>query len=100
VELGTVDDIFYRPSHPYTRGLLSSMPRVDRRVENERLLGIKGQPPSLIFLPSGCTFHPRCPYSDIDGLCTHAVPERMVVAGDHTANCHYATTLDEREVHA
>jgi oligopeptide/dipeptide ABC transporter ATP-binding protein len=99
VELGTVDDIFYRPSHPYTRGLLASMPRVDRRVDNERLEGIKGQPPSLIFLPSGCTFHPRCRYSD-DDRCVHAVPERMVVDGDHTANCHYATTLDEREVHA
>jgi oligopeptide/dipeptide ABC transporter ATP-binding protein len=97
VELGTVDDIFYRPSHPYTRGLLASMPRVDRRVDNERLLGIKGQPPSLIFLPSGCTFHPRCPYSDND-LCVRAVPE-MVVAADHLAACHYANELDEREVH-
>jgi oligopeptide/dipeptide ABC transporter ATP-binding protein len=99
VELGTVDDIFYRPSHPYTRGLLASMPRVDRRVEGERLQGIKGQPPSLIFLPSGCTFHPRCPYSDIDGLCQKAVPGPQVVLGDHTASCHYATTLDERELH-
>ena len=98
VELGTVDDIFYRPSHPYTRGLLASMPRVDRRVEGERLQGIKGRPPSLIFKPSGCTFHPRCPYSD-DDLCVRAVPEPQVVLGDHTSACHYALTLDEREQH-
>ena len=51
-------------SHPYTRGLLGSLPRVDRRVDDERLHRIKGQPPSLIFLPPGCAFHPRCPYAD------------------------------------
>ena len=98
VELGSVDDIFYRPSHPYTRGLLASMPRVDRRVDGERLQGIKGRPPSLIFKPSGCTFHPRCPYSD-DDLCVTAVPELQTVLGDHTSACHYALTLDEREQH-
>ena len=82
VEVGTVDDIFYRPSHPYTRGLLGSMPRVDRRMDGERLQGIKGQPPSLIFLPPGCAFHPRCPYADI-GRLVHdgAVPELQVVIG-------------------
>ena len=98
VELGSVDDIFYRPSHPYTRGLLASMPRVDRRVAGERLKGIKGRPPSLIFKPSGCTFHPRCPYSD-DDLCVKAIPESQTVLGDHTSACHYALTLDEREQH-
>jgi peptide/nickel transport system ATP-binding protein len=95
-ELGTVDDIFYRPSHPYTRGLLASMPRVDRRVEGERLQGIEGQPPSMMFLPCGCTFHPRCPYADLEGVCTALVPELQVVLGEHRAACHFATTLDER----
>jgi oligopeptide/dipeptide ABC transporter ATP-binding protein len=98
-ELGTVDDIFYRPSHPYTRGLLASMPRVDRRMDSERLQGIKGQPPSATFLPPGCAFHPRCPYADIGGLCTTVVPELQAVVGDHTSACHFALTLDEREQH-
>jgi oligopeptide/dipeptide ABC transporter ATP-binding protein len=99
-ELGSVDDIFYRPSHPYTRGLLASLPRLDRRPAGERLHRIKGQPPSLIFRPSGCAFHPRCPYADLDGLCVSTVPESRVVAGDHVSACHFATTLEEREQHA
>jgi oligopeptide/dipeptide ABC transporter ATP-binding protein len=99
VELGSVDDIFYKPSHPYTRGLLGSMPRVDRRLKGERLQGIQGQPPSSIFLPSGCVFHPRCPYMDPD-LCVHAVPESVTVGPDHDASCHFALTLDERVVPA
>ena len=63
-ELGSVEDVFYRPSHPYTRGLLASLPRLDRGPERQRLHRIKGQPPSMIFLPPGCAFHPRCPYAD------------------------------------
>jgi oligopeptide/dipeptide ABC transporter ATP-binding protein len=98
-ELGSVEDIFYRPSHPYSRGLLASLPRLDRRAAGERLHRIKGQPPSLIFLPSGCAFHPRCPYADLAGLCTSSVPELQVVKGDHESACHFANTLDEREMH-
>ena len=65
VELGDVDDVFYRPAHPYTRGLLDSLPRLDQRVGNERLYRIKGQPPSLIFVPPGCPFHPRCEFARV-----------------------------------
>src|SRR5262249_22518114 len=61
VEQGTVDDIFYRPRHPYTWGLLSSLPRAD--LEVERLEQIPGQPPSLLNPPSGCRFHPRCRFT-------------------------------------
>jgi oligopeptide/dipeptide ABC transporter ATP-binding protein len=93
-ELGSVEDIFYRPSHPYTRGLLASLPRLDRRAAGDRLQGIAGQPPSLIFRPSGCAFHPRCPYAQ--PVCTTAIPESVVVAGEHVSACHFATTLDER----
>ncbi len=74
-ELGSVDDVFYRPSHPYTRGLLASLPRLDRGPERQRLHRIKGQPPSMIFLPPGCAFHPRCPYADLDGPCATTVPD-------------------------
>ena len=96
-ELGSVEDIFYRPSHPYTRGLLASLPRLDRRAVGDRLHRIKGQPPSLVFRPSGCAFHSRCPYADLDGLCVSTVPELEVVAGDHVSACHFANTLDTRE---
>jgi peptide/nickel transport system ATP-binding protein len=67
VEYGTAQTIFRRPEHPYAWGLLSSVPRVDRGVR-ERLVPIKGSPPSLINLPSGCSFHPRCPYVELQGI--------------------------------
>jgi oligopeptide/dipeptide ABC transporter ATP-binding protein len=99
VETGSVDQIFYEPRHPYTRGLLGSLPRLDRRYGNERLARIKGQPPSLIFLPSGCAFHPRCRYADLRGVCVTDRPELRDVGPAHRSACHFAETLDERPVH-
>jgi oligopeptide/dipeptide ABC transporter ATP-binding protein len=99
VETGTVDEIFYEPKHPYTRGLLESLPRLDRRAGAERLTRIKGQPPSLIFLPTGCAFHPRCRYADLQGVCVKERPELRELSAGHTAACHFAETLDERPVH-
>jgi peptide/nickel transport system ATP-binding protein len=61
VEQADADTIFAAPEHPYTWGLLSSIPRLDSR-RDEELVPIAGRPPSLINLPSGCHFHPRCPY--------------------------------------
>jgi peptide/nickel transport system ATP-binding protein len=66
VEYGSVQDIFYQPEHPYTWGLLGSVTRLDR-LRVERLQPIPGNPPSLINVPSGCAFHPRCPYADLNG---------------------------------
>lgn len=60
VESGTVDDLYYEPRHPYTFGLLHSTTHVERT--GERLAPIKGLPPSLENLPSGCAFHPRCAF--------------------------------------
>ncbi len=62
VEQGTVDEIFYDPQHPYTWGLLGSVPRVDRDPPR-RLPAIPGQPPSLVRPPEGCPFQPRCPHA-------------------------------------
>jgi peptide/nickel transport system ATP-binding protein len=62
VEQGGADTIFNGPEHPYTWGLLSSIPRMDAAREAE-LVPIPGRPPSLIHLPGGCSFHPRCPYA-------------------------------------
>ena len=59
VETGSVDDIFYRPQHPYTRGLLASVPRLDR-VSDDELQAIPGNPPNLLELPQGCRFRDRC----------------------------------------
>jgi oligopeptide/dipeptide ABC transporter ATP-binding protein len=59
VETGTVDDIFYRPQHPYTRGLLASVPRLDRESDVD-LQAIPGNPPNLLDLPDGCRFRDRC----------------------------------------
>ena len=61
VEYGTLDEVFCEPLHPYTWGLMDSIPRAGMSEKSE-LCPIKGQPPSLINVPSGCPFHPRCPY--------------------------------------
>jgi oligopeptide/dipeptide ABC transporter ATP-binding protein len=90
VELAGVDDTFYAPKHPYTEGLLASLPRLDRRADKaSRLHRIKGQPPSLIFLPPGCAFHPRCPYAEAPGRCTEVRPELEEVGPQHRAACHF-----------
>ncbi|MEX2292587.1 MAG: ABC transporter ATP-binding protein [Acidimicrobiales bacterium] len=95
VEMGTVEEIFYESRHPYTLGLLASLPRLDD-VGDEPLVPIKGSPPSLIHVPSGCAFHPRCRFAQIPGLCDSARPELRLVSGDaHLASCHYAETLED-----
>jgi oligopeptide transport system ATP-binding protein len=62
VETGTVDEIFHNPRHPYTLGLLKSIPRLDE-PRKEQLVPIEGLPPDLVDAPRGCAFQPRCPYS-------------------------------------
>jgi peptide/nickel transport system ATP-binding protein len=87
VEEGTANTIFRRPEHPYSWGLLGSMPRVDRAVR-DRLIPIKGTPPSLINLPSGCSFHPRCPYEGRHGIpCRTEIPT-LAEGSDHGVACH------------
>ncbi len=94
VEYGSADDIFAQPEHPYTWGLLGSMPRLDRERE-ERLIPIKGTPPSLINVPSGCAFHPRCAYADrTGGRSTDEVPPLRETADGHLSACHL--TISER----
>jgi oligopeptide/dipeptide ABC transporter ATP-binding protein len=92
-ELGTVDEIFGRTRHPYTLGLLASLPRLDDTGE-EKLLPIRGQPPSLLHWPPGCPFHPRCPFAR--ELCSEEIPAFRVVDGtDHRSACHYAEELEQ-----
>ncbi len=89
VERGSVDDVFYRPDMPYTWGLLASMPRMDR-TRQERLQPIAGQPPSLIQVPKGCVFNPRCRYQDrVEGdRCTTVHPDLVDEPDGHAARCH------------
>ncbi|HEY7173471.1 MAG TPA: ABC transporter ATP-binding protein [Micromonosporaceae bacterium] len=92
VEYGSAHTVFRSPEHPYAWGLLGSMPRLDREVR-ERLVPIKGTPPSLINLPSGCSFHPRCAFAGTDGIpCTSVVPPLEVGGGDHLVACHLSVS--------
>jgi peptide/nickel transport system ATP-binding protein len=86
IERGPAAQVFHSPQHPYTWGLLGSMPRLDRDVR-ERLNPVKGSPPSLINLPGGCAFHPRCPYAGRNGNRSfNEVPELR--GGLHAVACH------------
>jgi peptide/nickel transport system ATP-binding protein len=88
IERGTAEKLFSEPKHPYTWGLLGSMPRLDRE-RTDRLNPVKGTPPSLINVPSGCAFHPRCPYAELTGGASQSeVPELREVAAGHVAACH------------
>ncbi|MFJ3960219.1 ABC transporter ATP-binding protein [Streptomyces sp. NPDC090036] len=95
VERGTAEKVFYEPRHPYTWGLLGSMPRIDRE-QSERLIPVKGSPPSLINIPDGCAFNPRCPYADVPkGNVTRTVrPELTQDDSRHWSACHMSQ--DER----
>ncbi len=91
VEFGTADEIFYSSMHPYTWGLTRSIP--DPVFEEKHpLTPIKGNPPSLVNLPTGCAFSPRCPYAT--DLCRTKVPERHYTETGHYSRCHYAGDPD------
>ncbi|HEY0687724.1 MAG TPA: ABC transporter ATP-binding protein, partial [Kribbella sp.] len=91
IEYGSAEDIFDRPQHPYTWGLLGSMPRIDQE-RTERLIPIKGSPPSLINVPPGCAFHPRCNYAHLNGGASETeVPELLNIGGGHRVACHLSS---------
>ncbi|MFB4302744.1 ABC transporter ATP-binding protein [Actinomadura sp. NTSP31] len=79
-------ELYARPAHPYTRGLLASVPRLDRR--GDALVPIKGTPPNPAALPPGCPFQPRCPRAE--ALCAAERPPLVTVAPGHEAACHFA----------
>ena len=87
VEFGTAEEIFYNPIHPYTWGLVRSIPE---QVTDEKkpLTPIKGNPPSLVNLPKGCSFAPRCPYAT--DKCRSERPETYTTETGHYARCHYS----------
>jgi len=94
-EQAPVDNLFKRPAHPYTWGLLGSLPRLDADVE--RLVQIPGSPPSLLNPPRGCRFHTRCPY--VMGVCKTTDPPLLPVADDpaHLTACHLDQATKDAE---
>jgi peptide/nickel transport system ATP-binding protein len=84
VETAPVRDLYARPLHPYTQGLLNSIPRMDD--PNKTLESIPGSVPNLIYPPSGCRFHPRCPHAM--EICKEARPPTTVEGDDHTVACY------------
>lgn len=84
VEQGTVDDIFYNPLHPYTWGLLRSVPRLDLD-DKEDLVPIPGTPPDLFAPPKGCAFAARCPYAM--AICLEHDPEHTEITPEHSTAC-------------
>lgn len=96
VESGTADEIFHNPQHPYTWGLLGSMTRLDE-AQQVRLHSIAGAPPSVIDLPVGCRFRPRCQFAQ--DVCGRILPA-LKPAGDsgHQVACHFAEELDLKSI--
>ena len=94
VEAGDRRDIYYGAHHPYTWGLLASIPRLNDSDVKERLSPIRGLPPSLIFVPPGCAFHPRCPH--VFDRCRTEVPELLPADGHHASRCHLSLADKER----
>ncbi|VWM00908.1 Oligopeptide transport ATP-binding protein OppD [Collinsella sp. AK_207A] len=91
VEFGTADEIFYESRHPYTWGLIRSIPE-QATDEKKPLTPIHGNPPALSNLPKGCVFSPRCPYAT--DKCRAERPERFETGTGHYAACHYAGDAD------
>ena len=94
VEQGDVEDIFYRPRHPYTLGLLRSMPRVDAE-EYERLIPIEGTPVDMLNPPSGCPFGPRCEHCM--KICLRMEPPKIDIGNGHTSSCWLLTEEAKKE---
>jgi peptide/nickel transport system ATP-binding protein len=95
VEKASVDDLYKSPRHPYTWGLLGSLPRLDSHVD--RLVQIPGSPPSLLNPPRGCRFHPRCPY--VMEICKGEFPELRASSHDpnHLDRCYLDEETKQRE---
>jgi peptide/nickel transport system ATP-binding protein len=86
VEHADVHALYAAPAHPYTKGLLESIPRVDQR--GETLATIPGLPPNLLRIPPGCPFHPRCRYAQ--PICVREAPPDRVLPGGRLSLCHFA----------
>jgi len=94
VEEATVYELYAKPAHPYTIGLLESIPRIDEKGQDLRT--IKGLPPNLMRIPSGCAFHPRCPMMQPD-ICISKAPPLLKLGPTRASACHFAESLVNRD---
>jgi peptide/nickel transport system ATP-binding protein len=90
VELAETTEIFERPKHPYTAALLSAVPEPDPRVRSRRIV-LQGEVANPAAPPSGCYFHPRCPYATT--VCRAETPARQEISRGHFVSCHHAHEL-------
>jgi oligopeptide transport system ATP-binding protein len=91
VEKAAVSHVYESPAHPYTERLMNSIPRINQK--GGRLDPIKGAPPSLMNIPPGCSFHPRCPRARIPDPCRTEVPPLREVVTNRLSACHFAEEL-------
>ena len=94
VESALTDELYENPTHPYTQGLIASVPKMDGKKE-ERLFSIEGQPPNVIDLPPCCPFHPRC--HKVCDVCQHAYPPVKQIGEDHYVACWLNCSEEERQ---
>jgi peptide/nickel transport system ATP-binding protein len=95
VELAATEELFLNPKHPYTEALMSAIPIPDPDFETRRIK-LEGDVPSPVHPPSGCTFHPRCPYAK--EVCKSEVPEYRDISQEHFVTCHFAPTLNLKSI--
>ena len=93
VEQAPTDELFEAPSHPYTQGLIASVPRMDENDRSKHLFSIEGQPPNVVDLPPCCPFHPRC-HKKL-GICQHMYPPLKQLSPTHTCSCWLMCGKDE-----
>jgi len=93
MEMGSAEDIFYRPRHPYTKMLLRSIPRVDKKLD--RLEPIPGQPPRMVNIPPVCPFLPRCPRRI--RKCRETLPDMVEIEPGHFVRCFNPVEIEESE---
>lgn len=86
VELADKDEIYNNPQHPYTKALMAAIPQPDPKLKSE-MKSIEGEIPSNVNVPSGCKFHPRCPFAK--DICSQKVPEVKEVKPGHMVQCHF-----------
>ena len=94
-ELARTRELFLNPKHPYTEALMSAVPVPDPAFKAKRII-LRGDVPSPVNPPSGCTFHPRCNYAK--DFCKTDVPEYRDIGGEHFVTCHFADTLNMKPI--
>jgi oligopeptide/dipeptide ABC transporter ATP-binding protein len=92
VEIADKRELFFRTAHPYTMALIEAAPITNPRLRAQRSI-LKGEPPSLLNIPSGCSFHDRCPY--VIDICTEIEPTLRAISNGHMVACHISEEIGQ-----